>query len=73
MPTPNPVTVTPAERTRNHAYGQIKRSRAIQLDAIRHGNHARAADAEKHINRMLDDLLSLRPRKLNATYTAPAT
>lgn len=29
--------------------------------------------AGRHIDRMLDDLLSLRPRKLNPTYTAPAT
>ena len=44
----------PADRIRNHAHGQIPRSRAIQIDAIRHGNHQRAVDAETHINRMLD-------------------
>lgn len=62
-----------ADRVRNRAHGEIRRSRAIQLDAIRHGNHERAEVAGRHIDRMLDDLLSLRPRKLNATYTAPAT
>lgn len=58
---------TPADRIRNHAHGQIPRSRAIQIDAIRHGNHQRAVDAETHINRMLDDLLSL--RKVEGTGT----
>ena len=51
---------TPAERIRNHAHGQIPRSRAIQIDAIRHGNNERAEVAARHIDRMLDDLLSLR-------------
>ena len=51
----------PADRIRNRAHGEIKRSRAIQRDAIRHGNNERAEVAARHIDRMLDDLLSLRP------------
>lgn len=63
--TPRHIEVPERDRVRNRAHGEIRRSRAIQLDALRHGNTDRAEVAAAHIDRMLDDLLTLRPRKLN--------
>lgn len=71
--TPAPELPTEAERVRNRAHGQITRARTVQRQARIDRDGTREQWATQHIDRMLDDLLSLRPRKLNATYTAPAT